>query len=184
MLKFIHTFAISLASSLSLPPPPSLSRSCTAFLLLLSAAVFWLFLRSTVKNYKQMGGKGAQQKQQEKNRQKHLAFLLLALLFSAMCSLFSVRFSAATASWGIYIFKWKVKLIINCEEKVAAYVFASAPSYFMRFLCQLCLCLCVCVQSSGQIFILVALSSCYCHSYIMCPIASIIKSSELISRCT
>lgn len=179
MLKFIHTFAISLA--LSLPP------SLTAFLLLLSAAVFWLFLRSTVKNYKRMVAKGGQSKNSKKRTGKNIWHFFFLLLCSLLCVLCCCVHFFSFASRGIYIFKWKVKLIINCEEKVAAYVFVPRPAslrlYFQLYEISLPVVhvsLCVFLQSSGQIFILVALSG----SHIICPLARIIKSDELISRCT
>lgn len=109
MLKFIHTFAISLVCSLS----------CSLALFL--CHFFCLFLRSTVKNYKQKG-EGGRDRNIEEKRQKTFGIFFLFLLFFLL-SLFS--FFSFCALLGIYIFKWKVKLIINCEEKVAAYVFAS-----------------------------------------------------------
>lgn len=113
MLKFIHTFAISLVCSLAL--------SLALFL----CHFFCLFLRSTVKNYKRKGALGGVVQKYRRKAAKNIWHFLpfLAVLSALSLSLFS--FFSFCALLGIYIFKWKVKLIINCEEKVAAYVFAS-----------------------------------------------------------
>lgn len=160
MLKFIHTFAISLALSLR----PSLSLALgTAFLLLLSAAVFWLFLRSTVKNYNRMGGKGGgHSKNSKKITGKNIWHFFFLLLCSLLCVLCCCVHFFSFASRGIYIFKWKVKLIINCEEKVAAYVFVPRPAslrlYFQLYeislpVLRVSLSVCVCAKFRPNFYI-------------------------------
>lgn len=92
------------------------------------ATSFASFYARPLKTTSEKGRWGEWYKNIEEKRQKTFGIFFLFLLFSLLSlflslSLFS--FFSFCALLGIYIFKWKVKLIINCEEKVAAYVFAS-----------------------------------------------------------